>query len=368
MIGVVQKNFGFGMMRLPMKGNDVDYDQVSKMVDAFFKAGFNYFDTAHGYIGGLSEKAAKKCLTSRYPRDSYILTDKLSEPYFDTPEEVESYVRLMLEACGVDYFDYLLMHAQNRNNYKKFQRCKAYETCFELKKRGLIRHFGISFHDSADILEQILTEHPEVEIVQLQINYLDWEDPGVQSRKVYEVCERFGKQVIVMEPVKGGALANLPQSAHETFDQIRTCSDAGYAIRFAASLPNVAMVLSGMSSFEQMNDNISTMGDFKPLDPDEEQVIWQVRDIIRKQHVIPCTSCRDCVEGCPKQIPIPDLFSCSNARALQKEINTAAEYSKFVEGRGRARDCIKCGKCEHICPQHLEIRALLEKVSRQFDR
>ncbi|MBQ7728541.1 MAG: aldo/keto reductase [Clostridia bacterium] len=368
MIGVIQKNFGFGTMRLPMIGDQVDLDQVCQMVDEFIQAGFNYFDTAHGYIGGLSEKAVRHCLTDRYPRDAYLLTDKLSEPYFDKEEEVEPYVREMLSICGVSYFDNLLMHAQNRNNYKKFQRCRAYETCFELKKKGLIRHLGISFHDSADVLEQILKDHPEVEFVQLQLNYLDWEDPGVQSRKTYEVCERYGKQIIIMEPVKGGQLANLPEQARTEFDKVRRCSDAGYALRFCASYPNVMMVLSGMSNIEQMQDNIRTMKDFEPLTDAEKEQVWKVRDIIRQQRVIPCTACRYCIEGCPKQIPIPDLFSCANARALQKPVDFRAEYNRFVENKGRASDCIKCGKCEHICPQHLEIRSLLEKISRQFDR
>ena len=368
MVGVVQKNLGFGCMRLPMLGDQVDLKQVCVMVDAFLEAGFNYFDTAHGYIGGLSEKALCECLTKRYPREKYILADKLSESYFNSEEEVRPYVRTMLDCCGVSYFDYFLMHAQNRNNYPKFKKCRAYETAFQLKKEGVIRHFGISFHDTADVLEMILQEHPEIEFVQIQMNYLDWDDPGVQSRKCYEICEKYGKQVVIMEPVKGGKLAALPAEGHEVFAGLGSASDASYAVRFAASHPNVMMVLSGMSSTDQMRDNISTMQEFVPLSDFELEAVWKVREILRGENVIPCTNCRYCVDGCPKQIPIPDLFSCLNARSLQKDVDTRAQYRAFTEGRGRASDCIKCGKCEHSCPQHLEIRKLLERAARAYDR
>ena len=351
-----------------MQGDQVDLEQVCAMVDAFFEAGFNYFDTAHGYIGGLSEKALRACLTQRYPREKYILADKLSETFFNTEEEIRPYVNTMLECCGVSYFDYFLMHAQNRHNYLKFQRCRAYETAFQLKKEGIIRHLGLSFHDTADILETILKDHPEVEFVQLQLNYLDWDDPGVQSRKCYEVCERFGKQVIVMEPVKGGKLAALPAAGHAVFSELGTASDASYAVRFAASHTNVMMVLSGMSSEEQMRDNVSTMKEFVPLSEKEFEAVWKVREILKGENVIPCTNCRYCVDGCPKQIPIPDLFACLNARSLQLEEDTRAKYKALTEGRGRASDCIRCGKCEHSCPQHLEIRKLLERAARVYDR
>ncbi len=255
----VKKNFGFGMMRLPMKDNDVDYDQVSQMVDLFLENGFNYFDTAHGYIDGKSEMAVKKCLTSRHDRSEYSLTDKLTGSYFNKEEDIRPFFESQLKACGVDYFDFYLMHAQNAREFEKFKKCRAYETALELKKEGKIHHFGISFHDKADVLDRILTEYPQIEIVQIQFNYLDYEDASVESGKVYRVCEKHNKPVLVMEPVKGGSLVNLPKEAQEIFDALHGGSNASYAIRFAAGFPNIRMVLSGMSSLEQMQDNISSI-------------------------------------------------------------------------------------------------------------
>ena len=209
----IHGNFGFGCMRLPMNGNKVEYKEFTKMADAFIAAGFNYFDTAHGYVGGMSETAIGDCVSARYDRDRFILTNKLTEPYFNKQEDIRPFFMQQLAWCKVDYFDFYLMHAQDKNNYQKFKRCKAYETAYELKKEGLIKHFGISFHDKADVLDMILTEHPEIEIVQIQFNYADYEDASVESRKVYEVCVQHGKPVIVMEPVKGGSLVNLPEEA-----------------------------------------------------------------------------------------------------------------------------------------------------------
>ena len=231
----IKMNFGFGCMRLPMIDEEVDYDQVCKMVDEFISKGFNYFDTAHGYLGGKSEVAINKCLASRYPRESYILTDKLSGWYFKSQEEIRPLFQQQLDICGVDYFDFYLMHAQNKDRFEHYKRCRAYETAFELKKEGKIKHVGISFHDTAEVLEQILSEYPEIEVVQIQFNYLDYNDSAVQSRKCYEVCEKFNKPVIIMEPVKGGTLANLPDAAMRVFDELGDASYASYAIRFAAS-------------------------------------------------------------------------------------------------------------------------------------
>ena len=267
----VKKYFGFGCMRLPMNGDAVDLPQFQEMVDRFLESGFNYFDTAHGYLNGLSELALAEGLTSRYPRDRYILTDKLTEPYFNTQEDIRPFFEQQLKWCGVDYFDFYLMHAHGSTNYEKFQRCHAYETAFELKKEGKIRHVGISFHDKPDFLDRILTDHPEIEIVQIQFNYLDYEDDSVESRKVYEVCRKHHKPVIVMEPVKGGTLANLPEGPQKIFDDLNEKkgthdSSASYAVRFAAGFEGIRMVLSGMSTREQMEDNISYMKDFTPLD------------------------------------------------------------------------------------------------------
>lgn len=262
----VKKNFGFGCMRLPMDGENVNIPETIRMVDAFLDAGFNYFDTAHGYIQGKSETALRECLTSRYPRDRYILTDKLTANFFKTEADIRPFFESQLEACGVDYFDFYLMHAQGAGNYPHFKECRAYETAFALKAEGKIRHVGISFHDSAAFLEQILTEYPDIEVVQIQFNYADYDDPAVQSRLCYEVCRKFNKPVIVMEPVKGGNLVNLPDEAKAVLEALHGGSAASYAIRFAAGFPGMMMVLSGMSDMAQMEDNIAYMRDFKPLD------------------------------------------------------------------------------------------------------
>ena len=255
----IHGNFGFGCMRLPMKNGEVEHELFSRMADTFIDAGFNYFDTAHGYIGGKSETAIRECVAKRYPREKFLLTNKLTTPYFNKQEDIRPFFEQQLSWCGVDYFDFYLMHAQDKNNYQKYKRCKAYETCYALKEEGLIRHFGISFHDKADVLDMILTEHPEIEIVQIQFNYVDYEDASVESRKVYEVCEKHGKPVIVMEPVKGGSLVNLPVDADKILRDLNGGSNASYAIRFAASFPNMAMVLSGMSDMAQMQDNVRAM-------------------------------------------------------------------------------------------------------------
>ena len=319
----IKKNFGFGCMRLPMKNGEVDTEQTCRMVDAFLENGFNYFDTAHGYLNGKSEGALKACLTSRYP-----------------------------------------------DNFNYFKKCRAYETALELKAEGKIRHFGISFHDRAEVLEQILTEYPQVEVVQIQFNYLDYEDPAVESRKCYEVCRKYGKPVIVMEPVKGGTLANLPEQAQTVLDQLGGGSAASYAIRYAAGFDGMMMVLSGMSSMEQMVENISFMKDFRPLDDKELEAIDQVREIYHSMNLIPCTACRYCVAGCPKHISIPDLLAVMNTKQIHHDWNADYYYNVVHTGggKGKASDCIQCGKCEKACPQHLPIRKLLVDVAKEFEK
>ncbi len=365
----VKKNFGFGCMRLPMNGDQVDIAETTRMVDEFLAQGFNYFDTAHGYIGGKSELALKECLTSRYPREAYSLTDKLTDSYFKTEADIRPFFASQLEACGVDYFDFYLMHAQNADNFKKFKACRAYETAFALKAEGKIRHVGLSFHDRAEVLDQILTEYPQVEVVQIQFNYLDYDDVAVQSRKCYEVCRKHGKPVLVMEPVKGGSLVNLPEDAKKVLDDLHGGSPASYAIRFAAGFPGMMMVLSGMSNLEQMKDNLSYMRDFKPLSETELAAVNKVQEIFHKMNMIPCTACRYCVEGCPKQISIPDLFAIMNTKQLHHDWNADYYYEEVHTAPGRrASDCLKCGKCEKICPQHLPIRKLLEDVAKEFDK
>ena len=364
----IKKNFGFGAMRLPMKDGEVDLEQTKKMVDLFLESGFNYFDTAHGYLSEKSEPALKECLTSRYPRDKYILTDKLTANYFNREEDIRPFFESQLAACGVDYFDFYLMHAQGAGNFPKFKSCRAYETAFDLKKEGKIRHVGISFHDRAVVLEQILTEYPEVEVVQLQFNYLDYEDPAVESRKCYEVCRRHGKPVIVMEPVKGGTLANLPSEAAAVLEELHGGSPASYAIRFAAGFEGIMMVLSGMSSMEQMEDNLSYMKEFKPLSDTERAAVEKVQAIFRGMGTIPCTACRYCVDGCPMKISIPDLFACMNTKMIHKNWNADFYYGVHTREGGKASACIKCGKCEQVCPQHLHIRDLLVEVAGEFEQ
>ena len=347
----IKKNFGFGCMRLPMVGDKVDIPQTTKMVDAFLARGFNYFDTAHGYIGGQSETALKECLTSRHPRESYILTNKLSGNFFETSEQIRPLVQQQLDACGVEYFDFFLMHALNLSGHQRYLELGCYDIAQELKAQGKIRHMGISFHDTADVLDKILTDRPDIEIVQIQYNYVDYADPIIQSMECYEVCKKHNKPVIVMEPVKGGSLVNLPQKA---LDLMKVCA-ASYAIRFAADPENMVMVLSGMSTMEQMEDNLRYMENYQHLTEEDKDIIEKVRTIYQGQHRIPCTACRYCVDGCPAGIPIPDLFAAFNEYRQEKRTDT--------EGFEKAAECVDCGQCEDICPQKLSIRELLKEVA-----
>ncbi|MBP5766213.1 MAG: aldo/keto reductase [Clostridia bacterium] len=366
----IKGNFGFGCMRLPMADGEVDREEFSKMADAFIAAGFNYFDTAHGYLSGKSETAIRDCVSARHDRSEFLLTDKLSGSYFETTEDIKPFILSQLELCGVDYFDFYLMHAQNRENYKKYKETRAYETAYALKEEGLIRHFGLSFHDSPEVLDMILSEHPEVEVVQIQLNYIDWNDATVNSRGVYEVCEKYGKPVIVMEPVKGGSLVNLPEEADSIFRELGGNSNAGYALRFAAGFPNIAMVLSGMSSFDQMEDNLSTMRDFRPLDIEESDAVARVCSVFKNLNLIPCTACRYCVDQntCPMDIQIPLIFAALNSFETFKTWNSKFYYKTVLtKEHGKASDCLKCGMCEEVCPQHLEIRNLLEIAAEKFE-
>ena len=364
----VKKNFGFGCMRLPMRGDVVDYVEFNKMIDAFIDSGFNYFDTAHGYLQGKSEVALRDCLVARYPRDKYVLTNKLTDFFFKNEQEVRPFFESQLKICGVDYFDFYLMHAQSKEKFEFFKKCRAYEQALEFKKEGKIKHFGISFHDTAEVLEQILTEYPQIEVVQIQLNYVDYDDPAVQSRQCLEVCNKHNKPVIVMEPVKGGNLVNLPEQAKRIFDELGSNSSASYAIRFAASCNGVFMTLSGMSNMEQVNDNLSYMKDFAPLNERERQAIANVCAVFKAMNTIPCTACRYCVDGCPKKISIPDLFACMNTKNIYHDWNANYYYNQVhTKTGGKASDCIKCGKCEKACPQHLKIRELLQDVAKEFE-
>lgn len=365
----VKKNFGFGCMRLPMNGEEVDIAQMNQMVDTFLERGFNYFDTAHGYLQGKSELALKECLTSRHDRSEYILTNKLTNFYFNKEEEIRPFFENQLEWCGVDYFDYYLMHAQSAEIFKKFKACRAYETAFALKEEGKIKHVGISFHDRAEVLEEILTEYPQIEVVQIQFNYADYDDPAVQSRKCYEVCRKHNKPVLVMEPVKGGNLVNLPENAKKILEDLHSGSPASFAIRFAAGFEGIEMVLSGMSNLEQMEDNLSYMQNFQPLSKEEMEAVSKVQKIFREMNLIPCTACRYCTDGCPKQISIPDLFACMNTKNMYHDWNADYYYNEVhTKTKGKASDCIECGKCEKACPQHLKICELLKEVAKEFEK
>ncbi|MDO4302153.1 MAG: aldo/keto reductase [Clostridia bacterium] len=361
------KKLGFGCMRLPMKDEKVDYEHLIKMVDRFMEEGFTYFDTAHGYVGEKSEIAVRECLTKRYPREDYILTNKLTQNYFNNEDDIRAVFSKQLDACGVKYFDYYLMHAMTAEYYPKYVKCNAFEVANELKIQGKIKHIGMSFHDKAEVLEEILKEQPNIEVVQLQFNYADYDDPSIESYKCYRVCEKYNKPVIVMEPVKGGGLINLPDEAKKIFDELKGGSYASYAIRFCASFPNIFMVLSGMSTIEQMEDNIGYMKNFTAFNDDEYKAVEKVREILKHQDTIACTACRYCVDGCPKKISIPDLFSCYNAKKQYKDWNSDFYYGVNTAHNGKASDCVKCGRCEHICPQHLKIRDLLQDVAKVFE-
>ncbi len=365
----IKGKFGFGCMRLPMIDGEVDTVQFSQMVDEFINEGFNYFDTAHGYINGKSEEAIKTCLTSRYDRDKYILVDKLTSMHFETEADVRTQIEKELEITGAGYFDYLLMHAQNEDNFPKYKKCRAYETAFEMKAEGKVKHVGLSFHDKAAILDQILTEYPQIEVVQIQFNYVDYNDNIVEGKKCYEVCRKHNKPIIIMEPVKGGNLANLPDDAKAIFDKLDGGTPASYAMRYAAGFEGVQMVLSGVSNLEQLRDNMKTMKVLKKLTDEEMKAIGEVTEILLSKGTIPCTDCKYCVEGCPKNILIPNLFGCLNSKKMFNDWNVDFYYnSVYTKNNGKASDCIACKKCEKVCPQHLEIVNLLNDVAGVFEK
>ncbi len=362
---------GFGLMRLPRtdKENDViDIEQTATMANMFLDAGLVYLDSAYVYKG--SEDAARQAITSRHSRDSYYITSKLNANVAKDVEDAKNQINVSLEREGVDYIDFYLLHAISDNNIARYEEWNLFEYVKELKEMGKIKHYGFSFHGTAKLLDKILTEHDDVEFVQLQINYADWNNPSVDSKGVYEVARKHNKPIVVMEPIKGGTLANPPQQVADLLKKANpNASLASWAVRFVASLPGVMVVLSGMSNIEQMQDNLSYMSDFKPLSEEESKVIQQAMDILQSIEQIPCTGCHYCTEGCPMQIQIPDIFTAMNFELIYK--NTAGAKQRYEnatrEPHGKASACVKCGQCEMQCPQHIQIRDWLDKVAQTLE-
>lgn len=372
------KKLGFGLMRLPTLDptdqKSIDMPQMCQMVDTFLDRGYTYFDTAWMYHDHQSEIAVREALVKRHPRDAFTLTTKLPVSMCKEKDDQERIFEEQRKKCGVEFFDYYLLHNLNSGNIDTAEKFDSFGFQRRLKAEGKIRHMGFSFHDKADVLDKILTDHPEEEFVQLQINYLDWESERVQSRLCYETAVRHGKKVIIMEPVKGGALAQLPAEGEKLLKAADPdASVASWAVRFAASLPEVHVVLSGMSSIEQLEDNTGFMSDFKPLTDDERAMLFKCADIINNYTAVPCTACRYCTEGCPMGIEIPDLFALYNAHMKAKMLRTwhdpsEEQYGEFTQTHAKASDCLQCRQCEGACPQHLEIVKTLQDVVAAFER
>ena len=360
---------GFGLMRLPKdKQGQIKLDEVQRMVDSYMERGFNYFDTAYVYEG--SEEAIRQTLVEKYPRDVYTLADKLPAWKLTCQEDVERIFQESLNRTGVDYFDFYLLHSVEKSHYPTYEKYQCFDFIQEMKKQGKIKYMGFSFHDDADFLDKVLTEHPEIDFVQLQLNYLDWENGVIQSRRNYEVARKHHKPIVVMEPIKGGTLASFSDDIEKIYkDYAPQKSIASWALRYVASLDGVMTILSGMSNAQQMNDNLDTMTHFEKINNEEAKLIKQVTDQVLSYPTIPCTKCRYCTPGCPMHIQIPDLFTAYNSAKMYGENRRYQTYYKdhSTGDYQPAKACIACGQCESVCPQHLEIISLLKEVSEVFD-
>ncbi len=368
------KKLGFGLMRLPLVNADdqssIDLEKMKQMVDLYMERGFTYFDTAYPYHGGKSEEALREAVVKRYPRQAFTVTSKMPVWAINEPADLERIFNEQLERCGVKYFDYYWLHALNHERVEVMERMDGWGFLVNKKAEGKIRHIGFSFHDDSALLAQILERHPEAEYVQLQINYLDWESPAIESKTCYDLCVKHGKPVIVMEPVKGGSLARVPESIDQLFKQYNPdASPASWAIRYCASLPGVMTVLSGMSTIGQVDENTSYMQHFQPLNDEEQAIIARATQAVREAIAVPCTACHYCTEGCPQQVAIPEFFNLYNTvqQFADQRSNSKLYYDLLSKTHGKASDCVECGQCEAQCPQHIGIIENLKLVAQSFE-
>ena len=361
---------GFGLMRLPEKDGVIDVDKVSQMADIYMKAGFNCFDTAYVYHGGNSEKVVKKAIVERYPRDTFTIATKLPAWFIHSFEDRDKIFEEQLERCGVDYFDFYLLHSlEDGNNYDTYEKYDCFSWGVQKREEGKIRHFGFSFHGTPELLVQVLDKHPEIEFVQIQLNYADWDNKIVHSGELYEILRDRGIPMIIMEPAKGGRLANLDEECAQVLKDIHPDrSIASWAFRFVGSLPGIATILSGMSTPEQMEDNMNTFRNFEPLSDEEREAIDKVKEIMNRVELAGCTACKYCVEGCPMGISIPDVISAVNTkRKFPGDMRPQFFYNGLVDRYSHASDCIACGQCEGVCPQHLPIISLMQEAVKMFE-
>ena len=359
---------GFGLLRLPQKDGTVDWDLVDQLVDVYMKNGGDYFDTCYTYLNGMSEESLRRCIVQRKPRESFRIAEKIPGYKCESREDCAKYFEEERQRCGVETFDVLMLHWLNGKNYETAEKFGQFEFLSQKKKEGQAVRIGFSYHDSAALQDTILTRHPEVDVVQLQINYLDWDSAGIESRKCYEVCVRHQKPVIVMEPVKGGTLARIPEEAETILKAVHpdwTPSD--WALRFVQSLPGVEICLSGMNAMDQV---IANTADFQPLTQDEVRTLLSIVPIINGKTAVPCTGCRYCVEHCVKNIPIPDYFKMYNEiiRSPQDDWKIKPSYAQLSATHGKASDCIACRNCQRHCPQKISIPDLLKDAARLLEQ